>query len=857
MSSLGCSYVQPRMSPWTLPDSGGGGAGTMTSSGRHTSHGHQGDPLTSDPARVTLHLIADTHEVYPLIDLYQPVLDWVDPNLHLFRVTEHAHTAATDVTSGSRCREHSVTRDGSSGQPNDQCPDLPAIAVMVFLRTPDTASSELGQDGLRERERLESARNLFRYRPWKFHHSEKLGQGKINAVPGASREFFYTSRDLPLWALRHVHYGREHVRYVLYTTEDSWPDQVHFYRLILGIEPDLLRDDFCLFTLHAQPEYDVQFALKRVEPGTQVLRLDSVHIQVKVKDIGQLVPLFPNVCRPVSDVTWQTTDHEGNTVVLDVVRTPLGPGLGSQKTKSSVSRRNSAPPTNAVRKREGLQSQTSDQSAYQNQTSDQSAYQNLTSDQSALYQNIAAAPTSKNGIYRNFPVSEDRNYRIRPVLSDGGDIRDINRLSTAESVVFDTHSGDVSADDFDLPHVTSSRMNVTPEEDEESLTLTNTSEESGIQVHQGSDDLSFCEDEPLKPCLHKVRASRIRAVKFRVRFKEEVEAFEDDVFSRLSSGIDSEDQSDDEMATSFRYIPQSTTPSSLGDSNPPPPSSTAVGPTDWTTCPPNGQENGVGSSDHLGQGAVMDRLTHQPKNPLEGSGSRLMTVSGTIGGQSSTTGQPPSSPRPPPTQKENQDPPPPPYVPPPHRRAPNSSSPLSSDNVNCATPRPLHPPPYSHRHSSTPSPGIPIGKAPPSYDSIRSSRSFSSPSPLPSPADSGRLSHPQYSSTNGNSPRPPSSCSITSPGPAALPARPESRQSQYVTGPCLKTLDQNLNPSPSPSPSPRQQTVSGVKSVDRPSRKDANSSCGQEETPLKFTLKFDTCPTSGLKSREEQIGFYV
>lgn len=204
---------------------------------------------------------------------------------------------------------------------------MPSIALMLFL----SEEAPLGH------ERIQSAKRRFEKPPWKFHHSEQVGQGKINPYPYNNTDYFYTSEELPLWAIRMVHCGKELLRIVLFTSEESWEDMLQFYRLIIGFEPDISRDDFCLFTVHSRGHYDVQFALKKLKSDTCPRNLDSVKIQFRVHDVGSLVPLFPNVCKPISDNLWETRDHDGNIITIDVIGKPRPKSSTPSNSKSVTS----------------------------------------------------------------------------------------------------------------------------------------------------------------------------------------------------------------------------------------------------------------------------------------------------------------------------------------------------------------------------------------------------------------------------------------------------------------------------------------------------------------------------------------
>ena len=271
----------------------------------------------NDPNRISIQFFADAHEILPLYDLFQPVVNWIDPDMHLFKITE---------------RESHCVRDRDDADTDPEV--IPSLAVIVFLH----------EEGMLGCERIQAARHHFEKCPWKFHHSEHLKNGTLNPYPYNSQEFYYTSDDLPLWAVRQVHYGKEHIRIVIYASAENWDDTLDFYKLILGTEADLQRSDFCMFVVHTQIHYDVQFALKRLPNGNKPKLLDSVTLQFKVSDVGHIVPLFPNICQPISDNKWQTTDHDGNSVLLEVVGSPTTSSFDKVAPAISLTFEKSPPP---------------------------------------------------------------------------------------------------------------------------------------------------------------------------------------------------------------------------------------------------------------------------------------------------------------------------------------------------------------------------------------------------------------------------------------------------------------------------------------------------------------------------------
>lgn len=127
-----------------------------------------------------------------------------------------------------------------------------------------------------------------------------------------------STTDFPLMGIREVHYGKQHLRYTLFVSDANWMYQVEFYRLLLRQCAITLRKDFCLFTVYCGENTDIQFALKKLTPKQRPLPLCSTVLQFKVHKVGSLVPLLPNCCKPISKNKWQTTDHDGNIVVLEI-----------------------------------------------------------------------------------------------------------------------------------------------------------------------------------------------------------------------------------------------------------------------------------------------------------------------------------------------------------------------------------------------------------------------------------------------------------------------------------------------------------------------------------------------------------
>lgn len=69
---------------------------------------------------------------------------------------------------------------------------------------------------------------------------------------------------------------------------------------------------------HTEPGLCLQLALKQLSPGVRVESCSSAVLQFSVEEIGQLVPLLPHPCTPISNTRWQTEDLDGNKVLFQV-----------------------------------------------------------------------------------------------------------------------------------------------------------------------------------------------------------------------------------------------------------------------------------------------------------------------------------------------------------------------------------------------------------------------------------------------------------------------------------------------------------------------------------------------------------
>ncbi|XP_006083622.1 protein FAM124A isoform X1 [Myotis lucifugus] len=241
-----------------------------------------------DPFLVSIHIIADPGESQPLQEAIDRVLAWIHPDLQLFRVSERR---------ASRRRRKAPKAKAAQ----------PALAVVLFL-----------QEGYGDEPILQLHRALQRP-PWRHHHTERV-PGRLLPYLPCSQDFFTLAPGTPLWAIRPVHYGREIVRFTIYCRHDNYADILKFYELILRRSPSQRKTDFCIFPVFSSLDVDIQFSLKRLPCDQNPVPTDNSVLEFRVKDIGELVPLLPNPCSPISEGRWQTEDHDGNKVLLQAQR---------------------------------------------------------------------------------------------------------------------------------------------------------------------------------------------------------------------------------------------------------------------------------------------------------------------------------------------------------------------------------------------------------------------------------------------------------------------------------------------------------------------------------------------------------
>ncbi|NXP27016.1 F124A protein, partial [Scytalopus superciliaris] len=239
-----------------------------------------------DPFLVSVHIIADPGESKTLQHAIDKLLAWIHPDLQLFRVSERR-----------------VPR--KPRKPIKAGVSQPALAVILFLQ------EEYGEEPILQ------LHETFQRLPWHYHHTE-LMHGKFLPYMPCSQDFYTLAPETPLWAIRPVHYGKEMIRFTIYCRNENFLDILKLYELILKRPVCQKKADFCVFPIYSNMEIDIQFSLKKLPKGQVPMTTESAVLEFRVKDVGQLVPLLPNPCSPISEGRWQTEDHDGNRILLQV-----------------------------------------------------------------------------------------------------------------------------------------------------------------------------------------------------------------------------------------------------------------------------------------------------------------------------------------------------------------------------------------------------------------------------------------------------------------------------------------------------------------------------------------------------------
>ncbi|KAG9348303.1 hypothetical protein JZ751_002038 [Albula glossodonta] len=257
-----------------------------------------------EPLLMTMHLLANPGDSLLLQHTLDRLLKWVWPGLRLFHVSERACPV----------RDRTRSRLTPAG--------YPSLAVTLFLH------ESYGE------ERILRVLDFLQRPPWQYHHTESCMGGRTGGIHIAStssptnallrpyllpsRDFYSLGSGMPVWGVRPVHCGDETLRVTLFSAYDNFEDAVRLYETVLQRQAEEQKAGFCWFTLHTESGLGLQLALKQLSPGVSVEPCHSAILQFRAHQIGQLVPLLPNPCCPISATRWQTEDLDGNKILFQV-----------------------------------------------------------------------------------------------------------------------------------------------------------------------------------------------------------------------------------------------------------------------------------------------------------------------------------------------------------------------------------------------------------------------------------------------------------------------------------------------------------------------------------------------------------
>ncbi|XP_005993110.1 protein FAM124B isoform X2 [Latimeria chalumnae] len=240
-----------------------------------------------DPILMCVHFLANPGEALLLQQTFDHLLNQMCPEVHLFYVSQRAAPV-----------KYCMMYQGKKT-------DYPSMSIILFLH------EDFGE------ERILQVHDFFQHSPWQYHHSESA-TGRVVPYMLASHNFYSVDDNMPIWAIRQVHYGAEILRVTLNCRFDNYEDTVRLYEMILQKDAIVEKSNFCFFTVYSSKNFCIQLSLKQLPPGISVNLKESAVLQFRVKEIGQLVPLLPNPCVPISSTRWQTEDYDGNKILFQV-----------------------------------------------------------------------------------------------------------------------------------------------------------------------------------------------------------------------------------------------------------------------------------------------------------------------------------------------------------------------------------------------------------------------------------------------------------------------------------------------------------------------------------------------------------
>ena len=279
----------------TEPDSGLG----MQSISTHGLPASDIELLTSlEGGKMTLDFrIKEPYEEGDIYRLYQPMFDWVDPTLSIYDIVMVCPEELDDVAEDYK---------------NLSILEIPSLAIVMFL-----SEQSILNNGI-----FAKAQKHFLTDDWTFHHTENISRSNVSNTPDNNQDYFLAEEGYPLCSVRKLHIGKSLLRFVRFISADNWQDNLSFYSLVLGQQPDLVKADFCLFTTGSQRDYDIQLALKRVPAGIKCKPTPQASLSFRITHLGNLVPLLPKRCCPGEHRRWETRDPDENHIIFEVVKPP-------------------------------------------------------------------------------------------------------------------------------------------------------------------------------------------------------------------------------------------------------------------------------------------------------------------------------------------------------------------------------------------------------------------------------------------------------------------------------------------------------------------------------------------------------
>ncbi|XP_004472242.2 protein FAM124B [Dasypus novemcinctus] len=247
-----------------------------------------------EPLAMTVHLLANTGHGPLLQQTLDQLLDCLCPEVHLFLVSERVSPVKYYEKSHSKRSR------------------FPGMSVLLFLH------ASLGE------ERIFRVLDSLQHSPWQPYPTQNA-QGRLCPYSLANQDFYSLDNQMPVWGVRQVHCSTDILRVTIYCSFDNYEDAIRLYEMILQKEATLQKSNFCFFVLYSTEGFALQFSLKQLPFGVSVDPKESSVLQFKVQEMGQLVPLLPNPCIPISSTRWQTQDYDGNKILLQV---QTNPGLG-------------------------------------------------------------------------------------------------------------------------------------------------------------------------------------------------------------------------------------------------------------------------------------------------------------------------------------------------------------------------------------------------------------------------------------------------------------------------------------------------------------------------------------------------